>query len=228
MFFFFSDEPYVAIIGDIKDSKHISNRDEVQKKLNEILNDINEKYAEDIASKFIITLGDEFQGLLLCGKNTMHIVSEIEQRMFPVRLRFGVGVGAISTNINKEMAIGADGPGYYKARAAIDYLKDSEKKNQTNAVDIRLEVDSVNQASTIMINTILSLMTAIKESWSERQREVIWQMLEYQESQARVAKRLGIQQPAVQKNLTKGKYYVYKAALDTVGKALEEIRHEHV
>lgn len=43
-----------------------------------------------------------------------------------------------------------------------------------------------------------------------------------------MAKRLKIQQPAVQKSLSKGKYYAYKEALDTIGKALEEIRREGV
>lgn len=79
-----------------------------------------------------------------------------------------------------------------------------------------------------MLNTILELMTAIKESWSDRQREIIWNMLEYQDSQIDVAKRLKIQQPTVQKSFSKGKYYAYKDALDTIGKAVEEIRREVV
>ena len=75
-----------------------------------------------------------------------------------------------------------------------------------------------------MINTILSLLTAIKDLWSDRQREIIWDMLEHQDSQVDVAKRLKIKQPAVQKSLAKGKYYAYKDALETLGKALEEIK----
>ena len=143
-------------------------------------------------------------------------------------MRFGIGIGKITTDVNKEMALGADGPGYYKARNAIEYLKDNENKKQAIAADVRFEVESDNQATTIMLNTILELMTAIKESWSDRQREIIWNMLEYQDSQINVAKRLKIQQPAVQKSFSKGKYYAYKDALDTIGKALEEIRREVV
>jgi hypothetical protein len=228
MFFFFLNDPYVAIIGDMKESKKIENRNEVQKKLKQVLEEINEKYDNDISSKFIITLGDEFQGLLCSGANTMHIITEIERKMFPIKIRFGVGVGTITTDVHKEMSIGADGPAYYKARSAIDFLKENEKKKQTNTADIRFEVQSENQATTIMINTILSLLTVIKDSWSHRQREIIWDMLEHQDSQVDVAKRLKIQQPAVQKSLSKGKYYAYKDALDTIGKALEEIRREDV
>ncbi len=228
MFFFSFNDPYVAIIGDIKESKKIDNRSEVQKKLKYVLEEINEKYGNTISSKFIITLGDEFQGLLCNGASTMNIISEIERKMYPIKIRFGVGVGAITTEVNKEMSLGADGPGYYKARSAIEYLKNNEKRNQTNAADIRLEVDSENQTTTIMINTILSLLTVIKDFWSDRQREIIWNMLEHQDSQVDVAKRLNIQQPTVQKSLAKGKYYAYKDALDTIEKALGEIRREDV
>ncbi|MPW24305.1 hypothetical protein GC105_00665 [Alkalibaculum sp. M08DMB] len=223
MFFFFLNNPYVAIIGDIKDSKKIENRSEIQRKLKLVLQEINEKYDNDISSKFTITLGDEFQGLLSNGANTLPIILEVERKMYPIKIRFGVGIGTITTEVNKEMSLGADGPGYYKARNAIEYLKDNERKNQSSAADIRFEVESENQETTIMINTVMSLLTVIKEFWTDRQREIIWDMLEHQDSQIAVAKRLKIKQPAVQKSLAKGKYYAYIDAIDTIGKALEEV-----
>lgn len=228
MFFFLNNNSYIAVIGDIRNSKKIENRSEVQKKLKHVLERINEKYYSDISSKFMITLGDEFQGLLCNGSNTMEILSEIERKMYPVKIRFGVGIGAITTDVNSEMSIGADGPGYYKAREAIEKLKESEKKKQTNASDIRFEIESDNQSITTLINTVLTLITVIKDSWSDRQREIIWDMLEHKDSQVDAAKRLKIQQPAVQKSLSKGKYYAYKDAIDTIRKALSEIRREDV
>jgi hypothetical protein len=71
-------------------------------------------------------------------------------------------------------------------------------------------------------------MTVIKDTWSDRQREIIWDMLEHQDSQLNAAKRLEIKQPSVQKSLSKGKYYAYKEALDTIGQALGGIRREDV
>ena len=223
MFFFFSFKPYIAIIGDIMGSKKIQNRSEIQERLKSVLNEINSAYPDDISSKFTITLGDEFQGLLSRGANAMKILSEIEDRMYPVKIRFGVGVGSITTDIDRDMAIGADGPGYYKARKAIEYLREREKKKQTDPANIRFEFDGDNRETEVMINTVLVLLTVIKNSWSERQREVICDMLRYQESQKGVASRLNIQQPTVQKILSKGSYYAYKEALDTISGALEEI-----
>lgn len=227
-FHFLFKNPYIAIIGDIKDSKKISNRSEIQNRLKKVLEEINTKYDDDISSKFMITLGDEFQGLLSSGFNTMKIITEIEMKMYPVKIRVGVGIGTITTDINKEMSIGADGPGYYKARSAIDFIRGNEKKNQVIAADIRFEVEGDNQSSIILINTILSLITVIKASWSDRQREIVWDMLEHQDNQEAAAKRLNIKQPSVQKSLSKGNYYEFKTALDNIGKALEEVKQVDV
>lgn len=228
MFMSLSDNQYIAIIADIKDSKKLTNRNEVQKKLNEVLEEINNVFYKDIYSKFIITLGDEFQGLLFNGKNIMKIISKIEREMYPVKLRFGIGIGGMATEINREMSIGADGPAYYSARDAINYLKAVERRKQTNPVDIRIEIDgNYNKELALMLNTIFSLLTVIKEEWSDRQREVIWDMLEHQDNQTDVAKRLNIKQPSVQKSLSKGKYYAYKEALDTIEKVLGEVRREN-
>ena len=68
MSFDYPNNLYIAIIGDIKGSKKLDNRNEVQKKLTSVLDDINKKYKDDIYSKFTITLGDEFQGLLCYGQ----------------------------------------------------------------------------------------------------------------------------------------------------------------
>ena len=130
MFFLFDYSPYIAIIGDVKNSRNIKERKEFQNKLNEILNEINKIYSDSIASNFTITLGDEFQGLLYSGKNVMNIIQYIKKESYPVKIRFGVGIGAITTDIDSNISIGADGPGYYKARDSIEQLKILEKKKE--------------------------------------------------------------------------------------------------
>lgn len=220
----FPNNTYIAIIGDIIASKKLSDRSEVQKKLNIVLRDINTKYKNDIYSNFTITLGDEFQGLLCTGKSIMPILFEIERRVYPIKIRIGVGIGDITTDINRDISIGADGPGYYNARKAINCLKEDEKRKQTNPADIRFEILEGYDELTMLLNTTLTLMTVIKEVWTERQREIIWDMLEHQDNQVEVAKRIGITQPTVQKSLSKGKYYAYKDAYDTIGQVLKEIR----
>ena len=81
MFLSFSYKPYIVIIGDIINSRELEHRNEVQERLKRTLQDINERYNADIAASFMITLGDEFQGLLHNGKNTMKIIEELRSSM---------------------------------------------------------------------------------------------------------------------------------------------------
>lgn len=228
MFFAFKNNSYIAIIGDMKNSKIMNDRNSVQNELRNILSRVNEKYSKDISAKFMITLGDEFQGLLHDGGNVMHIIEEIQREMHPVEIRFGIGVGPITTDINFEMAIGADGPGYYKARQAIEFLKEDERKNMTHASDIRIEVDGDNENAAAMTNTVLSLLTIIKANWTDRQREIIWDTQKYQDSQAKSAGRLKVAQSSIQRGLKSGNFYAYRDAMNTLSNVLIEIRREDV
>ena len=226
MFFFVFKDSYIAIIGDIKKSKKLNNRNTVQNVFKKVLNNINEKYSKDISSKFMITLGDEFQGLLHDGSNVMNIIEEIQRELYPVEIRFGIGVGQITTDINFDMAIGADGPGYYKAREAIEFLKENERKNKTHASDIRIEIDGDNVETSTMINTILSLLAVVKYSWTDRQREIIRDMIKHQDSQVKSAERLNVAQSSIQRGLINGNYYAYKDAIDTIVNVLKEIKKD--
>lgn len=223
MLFNFSFKPYIAIIGDIKNSKTIEDRSKIQEQLKRTLDKINHNYKSDIASKFIITLGDEFQGLLESGKNTLYIIEKIQWDMYPVAIRFGIGIGTVTTDINSDMSIGADGPSYYMARRAIETLKENEQKNKTYLSNIRVEVDDDANEVADMLNTILSLLTVLKENWTDRQREIILDSLKHQDGQEKTGKRLGIVQSTVQRGLKSGNYYTYKEAINTVNQVLNKV-----
>lgn len=135
---------YYAIIGDIKRSKKIENRCEIQEKLKKILDNVNSIYNNDISAKFLITLGDEFQGVLEITAPILEIIKHIQREIYPIKLRFGVGIGNVSTLINHEAAIGADGPAFYAAREMIEFLREQEKKLKKQAADIQISVYEKN------------------------------------------------------------------------------------
>lgn len=135
---------YYAIIGDIKRSKKIENRCEIQEKLKKILDNVNSIYNNDISAKFLITLGDEFQGLLEITAPILEIIKYIQREIYPIKLRFGVGIGNVSMLINHEAAIGADGPAFYAAREMIEFLREQEKKLKKQAADIQISVYEKN------------------------------------------------------------------------------------
>jgi len=227
MLMFLEDTLFVAVIGDMKHSRQLNDRREVQDKMKNVLEEINEKFADEIASRFVITLGDEFQGLLRDGKNVLRIIEEIKMKLYPVEIRFGIGIGSISTDINTDIALGADGPGYYMAREAIEIIKENEKKNKAVISDIWLETreDKANRA--LLVNTVFALLKSIEQKWTKRQREIIWSYMQSQESQQKVADRMGITQSTVHKALKNGNYYVYEKALRNVEQILGELSYDN-
>lgn len=234
---------YIAVIGDIVESKKISNRKEIQDNLADVLNQINADYADSLAANFMITLGDEFQGLLTNGQNVMDIVQRIEFSMHPVKMRFGLGIGEITTGINRELPLGADGPAYYNARTMIAALKDMEKKRKTASSNIRiLSVSNIDEqyafnlirsetktfsydsfVNDALLNAVFSLCAVLKNRWTERQREIICDYVFHERDQSLSAERLGITQGSVQKGLAVSGYYSYKSAVDAVKKELSKI-----
>ena len=126
--FSFAYSPYIVIIGDMVGSKLLQERKNVQDRLIDILNSINNLYERDISSKFMVTLGDEFQGVMHRFSHVMDVLDRVEREMLPVHVRFGIGIGEVTTDIKYDSPFGSDGPAYYNARKIVDKLKENEKK----------------------------------------------------------------------------------------------------
>lgn len=225
MFFY---DKYVAIIGDIIDSKKIRDRKAIQQKFKSVLADINIKYSEDIASKFTITLGDEFQGLLKDKGNIMKIICEIEMAMTPIELRFGIGIGDISTDINFDNSSEIDGPAYYRARKMIKEIENRKSQYTERQSNIMICSEENNIEIDELLNSILSVCTALKSKWTDRQKEIIYAYLSNDENQYKAAHILNIGQPSVNKALSNARFYSYKSAIDTVNTFLSKERGEPI
>lgn len=217
--------PYFAIIGDIVDSKKIVDRKDVQNRLSAALNRINENYHDDISSNFMITLGDEFQGLLSRGQNIICIIQTIEAKMYPVQIRFGIGVGDIKTDINPNIPFGADGTAYHNARDMIEEIRTNAGKQKSSQCNIKISIDQFPEIEELT-NATLALCTALKEKWSKRQRDIIFDYFEHGDSQVNAAKRLGITQSSIQKGFASANFYTYKNSMDIVSKILDQIRRD--
>lgn len=214
---------YVAVIGDMKESGSLTNRYTAQEELKEVLKEINIKYEDDLASKFLITLGDEFQGLLYSSVNVLEIIKYIQKKMFPVTFRFGVGIGTISTEINPNAAIGSDGPAYYAAREMVEDLRIKEKKNKTQEGDIQFSIYGESSFEIERINTLLNLIKLIEDKWKHEQRLTIWDMIEHGGSQHDCAIRMNTTQSTVGRRLSGGNYYLYEKALVVTKKSIASL-----
>jgi hypothetical protein len=143
----------------------------VQARFASAVEKMNREFKKEIASKFLITLGDEFQGLLLSPAESYRLVRRFQDLMEPVSFSFGIGVGTLSTPLKND-ALGMDGEAFHRARMAL-----ADAKKRRRRVLYRFDSPALVRL-TPRQKQILELMNALG-------------------SQVAVAKRLRISQPAV-------------------------------
>jgi len=116
---------YYVLIGDIKGSKQIKDRNGIQIKLREILKEVNSIYKQEIKAKLTIVRGDEFVGVLYNDKEIYNIIDYIKEKMKPQQLRYGIGYGKLSF-FEEDKVLGIGGKGYETANKAINYAKEND------------------------------------------------------------------------------------------------------
>lgn len=220
---YYKYDKYTVIIGDIIDSRKISDRKKFQSVFKETLENINVKYQEDLAAKFSITLGDEFQGLLKSKKNILNIIFDIEMALWPKKLRFGVGIGEISTEISYYNTAEIDGSAYHRARKMIDLLKSKEGQHSKRTANILIASNKENLEIDNILNSVLSVTTALKSKWTIRQAEIIDTYLKSEENQYQTASKLKIGQSSISKALSSANFITYQAALESVSHFLAQM-----
>lgn len=225
MFDFFNENEYAAVIGDIIGSKESSDRYDVQQKMKKVLKYINDTYQEHLASEFMITLGDEFQGLLKDRKMIIGIINDIEMAMLPIKIRFGIGIGAINTEINYKRSIEVDGPAYNRARKMIERLEERNAQYEEIHFNIMICSGKENENIDQLLNSVFSVCCALKRNWSKRQIEIINAFIIHDENQYKTAEALHIGQSSVSRALKKANYYTYKFAMKNLNDFLSEERH---
>jgi len=211
---------YCAIIGDLVKSRELDDRELIQEKLKNILTSVNDKYSNNIASNFTITIGDEFQGLLNNPNDLIEIISTIKIAIYPLKLRFGIGFGKINTKVLKELAIGADGPAYHLARAAIQDVKKAEKMKENPETGIKIITKNTKNNFDDLINSLLSLSYFIEKKWTIKQVEVIHKILLKEQTQQALASELNIGQSSIQRRLQGAGFLYYQNALQTIDSIL--------
>ena len=200
---------YLALIADVIDSKMVQERFNLQKQLEKTLRKMNELFGDYLASCFTLTLGDEFQALLKVDAPVFQIIDTLRSELSPTQLRFGIGLGEIVTAIDPLQSIGADGPAYWNARAAINLV---HQKNDYGNTQIYFSSGKENQD--FFVNALIASGEAIRSGWRESQEEILLNLLKrsvYSESfsQQDLAQSLAINPSALSKRLKSSSIRVY-------------------
>ena len=200
---------YLALIADVIDSKMVQERFDLQKQLEETLQTMNELFGEFLASNFTLTLGDEFQGLLKVDAPVFQIIDTLRSELTPTQLRFGIGLGEIVTDIDPLQSIGADGPAYWNARAAINLVHQKNDYGNTQIYFL-----SGKEKQDFFVNALIASGEAIRSGWRGSQEEILLDLLKrcvYSEnfSQQDLAQSLAINPSALSKRLKSSSIRVY-------------------
>ena len=200
---------YLALISDVIDSKMVQERFDLQKQLEKALRKMNERFGDYLASCFTLTLGDEFQALLKVDAPVFQIIDTLRSELSPTQLRFGIGLGEIVTAIDPLQSIGADGPAYWNARAAINLVHQKNDYGNT-----QIYFSSGEESPNSFVNALIASGEAIRSGWRGSQEEILLDLLKrfvYSEnfSQQDLAQSLDINPSALSKRLKSSSIRVY-------------------
>lgn len=140
-------ENYLILMADIINSRQ-SDQQILMDDFKNIVHQTNQRNKELLLSPLTITLGDEFQGIVITLSEAISIIIKIEELIIKsgklFKLRYVIVEGVIDTPINRKIAYGMMGDGLTKARNYLQNLKKSDGrfffqlKNQTKARGLNL------------------------------------------------------------------------------------------
>jgi hypothetical protein len=208
---------FVAVKCDLVHSRHLKDRNHVQDSLLSTIRDINKRFASAIAADFVVTHGDECQGLLHEDAITdvVDIIEFVIDKMYPVQVRFGVGLGTLNTSLRKR-AIGMDGPAWYNANEALDGAKRERVaarfkgfgafigscRDSLSCADLSFSADQY-------LSSMLSLLMHVRTRWTLDLRKVT-ELLQEGKTQVDVAASRGVSAAAVSKRLARAGWREYR------------------
>ena len=191
---------YIGMKVDLIASRRIKKRDLVQDQFFRVVELVILRFADNIAARMIITHGDEAQALFyptVTGQ-LFEIIEEITDQLEPYSVRFGFGVGTLTTPLQNE-AIGMDGVVWHRAQEA---LQEAKKKKQP----LRFSFPSPALSA---LNALANMLLVLSGGWTRQQQEVIKLTSKFA-TQREVAKYLGISPAAVSQRLHGAHYDLYK------------------
>jgi hypothetical protein len=195
----------IALIADLVASKRVPQRATLQKRLAKTLQAVSAGNPT-LASPYTITLGDEFQAVYRRADRVVADLLTIMHEIHPVRARFAIGVGALTTAINPKQALGMDGPAFHRARAAMDVMKHEGTV---------LRVGAEPAVDWALINHVLAYLGHQTARWDANRFAILRERFG-EVPVAEMVEELGISKAAVHKNIR-------VAALDEVAAICHEL-----
>ncbi len=194
---------YVVVTGDLKSSRRLKERAEVQEELKNALRIVNRRFNEEIVAKFVVVRGDSFQGMLSSPRYLFDIYLVFFENIGH-QFYLGIGVGGLSTRLSENVGE-IDGEAFHKASEALERAK---KDNLWIVFRSKWEIDEI-------VTCLLNFMADVMWNWTKRQREIIIYFRGHGENREAVrlaSRNFGVGERSIYKTLRTGRYHLWRGA----------------
>lgn len=162
---FKAERLYLALIASLRDARRVEDRKAFQAQVLEAVDELNHHKSAQFASRLALPTGEEIHGLYRApdakvARSVVELLSELTDRLAPVRVAFGLGVGPLSTDLSLE-TLGMDGPCFHRAREALE---------QSHKNGVWLTAKGFGETRDMAISSLFILMGAIRRGWTRKQR----------------------------------------------------------
>lgn len=199
--------PVIAVLGDIVRSRRLDpqERSEVQVLLERLMTDINRRYEPSIVGDFLLTLGDEFQGLFDDPSVVPDTIQDIREKLPKMRFRIVVSRGHLTTEVKpKGVALGTDGPAWHVARKVLEQWRAAKRDG---VAFVGFGDDDV------VINGLSGLLTHHWTHLEASQREIINALRHHQGLRKEAASEMSISQQALSNRAQTAGWREYEAGM---------------
>jgi len=192
---------FVAVKMDMRSSRRIRDRERAQERFLQIMEALNREFAAPIQARFIVTHGDEAQGMLKreSAPDVLAVMERATDGIFPVELRFGIGMGTLSTPLQPD-AIGMDGGAWHAASRALDLARTRRK---------HVMFSGFGEQTDEQLCALTNLLLYLRNGWSPEQRQAI-ELVDAGMMQSAAAEALGVSESAISQRLTSAGWHFYK------------------
>ena len=187
----------VAVIGDVVGSRRHPDRAAMQAQLVEALTAASPPGA---LQAFTPTVGDEFQGLFGGLDEALRATLDLRMRLLErIDLRIGIGRGEVATITTGVAPYGQDGPGWWRAREALDAAEHrSRAYGWPPTLRTVFRSDGPGDA---LVNSYLVLRDHIVGLFDAVDAEILLGLAEG-DTQAALAERLGMDKSSVSRRVS--------------------------
>ena len=159
------EEKFAALTADIIGSRKLKDQGFSRNQIDKAISQLNTAREAFIASKFCLLRGDEIQGVVFPPREAIVMVRYLRFYLRPVQIRVGIGIGDITTEIDKNNPWNMDGSSFHRAREALEEIKLSRHPATF--------MNSLEEDFDYNLNVILALMDVISNRWTDGQWEAI-------------------------------------------------------